>query len=127
MNAGFNKIKMKAIVLALIVALAFAGNWNVVDTIPACYTGLPFSVELSGGKEVYTYVGLDLPNWITLDGSKGVIKGSSDQAGAWPISIKVSNSKGNSVNKQYIINVVDISKGKVWASSSSSSYYERKV
>ena len=68
MGGCFNKNKMKAIVLALIVALACAGSWNVVDTLPACYTGLPFSVELSGGKDVYTYVGLDLPNWITLDG-----------------------------------------------------------
>ena len=118
---------MKAIVLALFVALAFAGSWNVVDTLPACYTGLPFSVELSGGKDVYKYVGLDLPNWITLDGSKGVIKGSTDQSGAWPVTIKVSNDKGSSVNKQYIINVVDISKGKVWATNASSSYYERKV
>jgi hypothetical protein len=37
---------MKAILLALFVGLAITATpvWDVVDTLPTCYTGLPFNL-----------------------------------------------------------------------------------
>ena len=92
---------MKAIALAFLAGIALAsGAWNVPDTLPQCYTGLPFNLELSSSNAAsYTYHSDDLPSWASLDGKKGVITGSSQQAGAWPINVKVSDSK-SSVNKQ---------------------------
>ena len=120
---------MKAILLALFVTLAVSGlnNWDLVDTLPACYTGLPFNLEISGGKERgYIYEGRDLPNWALLDVKKGIITGNSQSAGAWPVTIRVGDRDGKYVHKQYILNVLDVTKGSVWASDSKN-YYERKV
>lgn len=120
---------MKAIILALFITLALSGDaWEVVDTLPPCYTGLPFNLELGNGKDRgYTYTSIDLPSWASIDRTKGVIVGSSQSAGAWPVSIRVADAKGRQVNKQYILNVIDVTKGSIWATENSKSYYERKV
>ncbi len=119
---------MKALLVAFLAGLAVSSNWEVVDTLPPCYTGLPFNLELGNGKDHgYTYTSGDFPSWASLDKSKGVITGSSPTAGAWPVSIKVGDKNGKYVNKQYILNVIDVTKGSVWADGNSKSYYERKV
>jgi large repetitive protein len=121
---------MKAIVYALMAGIALTSSqWGVPDTLPQCYTGLPFNLELSNSNAAsYSYSSADLPSWASLDAKKGVISGSSQSAGAWPINVKVSDAK-SSVNKQYILNVVDVTAAgnDVWASEKSTSYYERKV
>lgn len=86
---------MKGIVTALLLGLALSSNtnrWNVVDTLPDCYTGIPFSISLGNNDAVdYSYSFPDLPSWANFDGSKGAISGNSNQAGAWPINVKVSD------------------------------------
>jgi hypothetical protein len=122
------KLRMKAILLAFFVALAFTAAWDVVDTLPPCYTGLPFSLELGNSNALgYTYSSISLPTWAYLDSIKGAISGSSREAGAWPVSVKVSDKSGKYVSKQYILNVVDVTQNNVWVSDASSSYYNRKV
>jgi hypothetical protein len=124
---------MKAIIIALLVGIALTATpWDVVDTLPSCYTGLPFNLELGNGNSdsTYSYAANGLPSWASLDSGKGVISGSSQQAGAWPISVNVadSNSKA-SVSKQYILNVVDVTAASndVWASNTTTNYYQRNV
>jgi hypothetical protein len=121
---------MKSLLIAFFFGLALTGAWDVVDTLPPCYTGLPFNLELGNKNSgsTYSYSASGLPSWASLDAKKGVIAGSSQQAGAWPVNVKVSDSK-TSVNKQYILNVVDVSAANndVWASNTTTSYYERKV
>ena len=114
---------MKAILVALLIVSAFAG-WNVPDSLPSCYTGLPFSYELGKG---YTYHPYNLPVWASIDSSKGVITGVSHKAGAWPFAIEY-RLEGKSVKKQYILNVIDsnTAKDKIWAGKSDN-YYGRKV
>jgi hypothetical protein len=117
---------MKALLLALLVTLAVSQAWDVVDTLPPCYTGLPFNLELSNGRDRgYIFESRDLPSWAVLDTKRGVITGSSQIPGAWPVTIRVGRD-GRFVNRQYILNVVDVTKGSVWAKESKN-YYERKV
>lgn len=119
---------MKALLLAFFVTLALTGAWEVVDTLPPCYTGLPFNLEIGNGRDHgYSYSSLDLPEWASLDKVKGSISGSGHQAGAWPVNVKVSSKDGKFVSKQYILNVIDVTKGSVWADGNSKSYYDRKV
>ena len=120
---------MRKVIFALFAAVALAGQWNVVSTLPQCYTGLPFNLELASGEVEYSYSSKDLPSWATLDRVRGVITGSTKQAGAWPVSIQVSDKSGKSAVRQYIINVINSEAAgqNVWASQSSTSYYERKV
>ena len=119
---------MKAVIVGLLLGFASCTAWDVPSTLPTCYTGLPFNIEV-GNSDSYSYEAHALPSWAALDKQKGVITGSSDQAGAWPISIKVSDKNKNSANLQYIINVVDVKSdsSQVWASNSTSNYYDRKV
>ena len=98
---------MKAIFIALLVATATAmtGDWDdIPDSLPSCYTTLPFSFSLATG---YTYESVDIPSWATIDEKKGVITGQHDKAGAWPFTLTVGNGNGKTINKQYILNVVD--------------------
>jgi hypothetical protein len=119
---------MKIFVLSLlIVALVSAGSaWNTVSYLPSCYTGLPFSLELSNGQTAYTYIANDLPSFAVIDGKKGVIVGKSDKAGAYPVSIKVINQHGESVKRQYILNVIDSNSAEkgIWADKTGN-YYSR--
>ncbi len=117
---------MKTIIFALLVAAAFAGNqWNVPDSLPSSYTGLPFSFQLGTG---YTYKPVNLPTWAAIDAAKGILSGVSDKAGAWPFGLQVIDSTGKSINKQYILNVIDRSSAanQIWANQSDN-YYARKV
>ena len=68
---------MKAVVYAFLAGIALASSpWYVPDTLPPCYTGLPFNLDLSNSNTVsYTYASNDLPSWATLDSTKGVITG----------------------------------------------------
>jgi hypothetical protein len=43
------------------------------------------------------------------------------------VSVKIGNKDGKFINKQYILNVIDVTKGNVWADGQSKNYYERKV
>ena len=96
---------MKAIFIALLVATAMTGDWDdIPDSLPSCYTTLPFSFSLATG---YTYESVDIPSWATIDEKKGVITGQHDKAGAWPFTLTVGNGNGKTINKQYILNVVD--------------------
>jgi hypothetical protein len=58
-----------------------------------------------------------------------VIVGSYQTAGAWPINVKISDSSRNSINRQYILNVVDVTSASanLWASNSTTNYYNRNV
>jgi tetratricopeptide (TPR) repeat protein len=119
---------MKALLFAFFVTLALSGAWEVVDTLPPCYTGLPFNLEIGNGRDQgYAYSSSDLPSWASLDNSKGAIAGSSHQAGAWPVNVKVADKSGKSISKQYILNIVDVTKSDVWANQNSNNYYDRKV
>jgi hypothetical protein len=121
---------MKAALVGLLLGLASAQQWDVVSTLPTCYTGLPFNLEIgSSASQGYTFDAPDLPSWATLDQHKGVITGSSQQAGAWPINVKVSDQKKNTASRQYILNVVDTSSNanEVWASNNTTNYYDRNV
>ena len=92
---------MKTIILALLVAIAFAGH--LPDSLPSCYTGLPFSFELGAGYEYYS---VDIPKWAIIDSSKGIITGKHDIAGAWPFTLEARAGK-KYYKKQYILNVID--------------------
>lgn len=119
---------MRILVLSvLLVALVSSQSaWNTVSYLPSCYTGLPFSLELSNGNTVYTYVANDLPSFAVIDGKKGVIVGKSDKAGAYPVSIRVINVRGESVRRQYILNVIDaqVAEKGIWADKTGN-YYSR--
>lgn len=119
---------MKILLLTLlVVALTSAGSpWHTVSYLPSVYTGLPFSLELGNGNTVYTYIANDLPSFAVIDGKKGVIVGKSDRAGAHPVSIKVINSQGESVRRQYILNVIDTNSAEksIWADKTGN-YYSR--
>jgi hypothetical protein len=99
----------------------------VVSSLPSCYTGLPFNLELGTGNSKYTYKSKDLPSYASLDESKGVISGKSSKADAKTINVYVSDGK-NTVTKQYIINVIDSNSASndVWATKTDN-YYDRKV
>lgn len=117
---------MKAILIALLIASAFAGSaWNIPDSLPSCYTGLPFSFELGKG---YTYKSVDIPAWAAIDGAKGILTGVSDKAGAWPFGLRVIDGTGRSIDRQYILNVIDrnAAKDQIWAGQADN-YYSRKV
>jgi len=118
---------MKALLIALLVSAVLAGKttWNLPDSLPSCYTTLPFNFTLTPG---YTYKSTDLPSWASIDQKQGLLIGQSDKAGAWPFSLSVGDSKGNSIDKQYIINVIDHNSAAndLWANSTDS-YYSRKV
>ena len=117
---------MKAILIALLVATAIAGDWDdLPDSLPSSYTTLPFSFSLPAG---YTYKSVDIQSWATINSNKGIITGQYENAGAWPFTLTVTNGKGKSINKQYILNVVDRNSAEkdLW-SSSSMSYYSRNV
>ncbi len=118
---------MKTILIAVLVATALAGGakWDLPDSLPSCYTTLPFSFSLNPG---YTYKSVDIPTWAAINQKQGIITGKYDRAGAWPFTLLVSDGKGNSINKQYILNVVDRDGAErdIWASSSKS-YYTRNV
>lgn len=126
------KLSMRAIIIACFAALALAGGnnqWAINGVLPQCYTGLPFNIEIGTGSANYVYVADDLPSWATLDSKRGVITGSSTTPGAWPVSIKIADSKGNHIKKQYILNVADVTseKNNVWANDKNTNYYGRKV
>jgi len=71
---------MKPILIALLVATAIAGDFDdLPDSLPSCYTTLPFSFSLAPG---YTYKSVDIPSWATINSNKGVITGQHDKAGA---------------------------------------------
>jgi hypothetical protein len=96
---------MKAILIALLVATAIASDWDdIPDSLPSCYTTLPFSFSLAPG---YTYKSVDIPSWAIINEKKGIITGQYDRAGAWPFTLTVGNQNGKTVNKQYILNVID--------------------
>lgn len=118
---------MKSVAIALLLVVALAGNvkWDLPDSLPSCYTTLPFSFSLAPG---YTYKSVDIPAWAAINGKDGVITGKNDKAGAWPFTLSVADGKGNSINKQYILNVIDRNGADkdIWAVSSNS-YYGRKV
>jgi hypothetical protein len=120
---------MKPVIFAFFATLALSGQWEVVDTLPQCYTGLPFNLEIGNGKDKgYKYSSADLPSWATIDSVKGSISGSNRQPGAWPVNVRVADSTGKATSKQYILNVVDVTETQnVWASDKSTSYYDRKV
>lgn len=115
---------MKAILIALLIASAFAG-WNLPESLPSCYTGLPFSFTLGAD---YVYNAIDLPAWAAINGARGILTGQSDKAGAWPFSLRVTDKGGLSINKQYILNVIDrnVAKDNLWAGKADN-YYGRKV
>jgi len=120
---------MKAIISALLIVAVISGGveWSLTSSLPSCYTGLPFNLELATGAVDYSFEAKDLPTFASIDGKKGVIVGRSEAAGAWPINIKVSKA-GKTVTKQYIINVIDTNDAKdnLWAGKAQS-YYERSV
>lgn len=115
---------MKTLIFALLVAIVFAGHWDLPDSLPSAYTGLPFSFQLGAG---YSFSAVGLPSWAVIDSSKGVLVGTCDQAGAWPFTLRVS-SKTDKIEKQYIINVIDQGKAEknIWAGKADN-YYSRKV
>ena len=119
-----NKILMKTLIFALLVALVFAGSWDLPDSLPSSYTGLPFSFQLGAG---YTYAATGLPAWAIIDSAKGLLTGRSDKAGAWPFTLAVS-SKTDRISKQYILNVIDqsLAEKNIWAGKTDN-YYSRKV
>ena len=80
---------MKAIIIAVLLGLALAGGrWNLPDSLPSAYTGLPFSFQLGAG---YVYSSVDIPKWAVIDTSKGIITGKSELAGAWPFTLVVKS------------------------------------
>ena len=81
---------MKAVVFTLLIAVALSGAWTLPDSLPSCYTGLPFSFPLGAG---YSYHSVDLPKWAVIDSSKGIITGRSEIAGAWPFNLEVRHGK----------------------------------
>lgn len=123
---------MRGIIIACFAALALAGGqtkWEVNSLLPQCYTGLPFNLEIGTGSASYVYYADDLPSWATLDSNKGVITGSCTTPGAWPVTIKIADKRGNQIKKQYILNVADVtsSQNNVWADGKNTNYYGRKV
>ena len=48
---------MKTVIIATLIVLALSGNyaWEVVDSLPSCYTGLPFNIAISNGHAHYSY------------------------------------------------------------------------
>jgi hypothetical protein len=122
---------MKVIIAALLIVAVVSGGadtWSLPSSLPSCYTGLPFSLELSTGSADYSFEARDLPAFAAIDGKKGVISGKSESAGAWPINVKVSSKGGKSISRQYIINVIDSAAAEVniWAGKANN-YYERSV
>ena len=115
---------MRTIILALLIVFAVSVNWKVMDSLPTCYTGLPFEFSLGAG---YQYYSADIPAWAILDSKNGIITGRHDRAGAWPFTVEVRQG-GHQTRKQYILNVVDSSKAEenMWAGKSKN-YYGRKV
>lgn len=117
---------MKTILIALLIASAIAGGaWNIPDSLPSSYTGLPFSFELGKG---YTYRSTDIPAWAIIDSAKGIISGVSEKAGAWPFGLRVTDAAGRFIDRQYILNVIDrnVAKDQIWAGKADN-YYSRKV
>ena len=113
------------IILALLVVLAVSGfKWDLPDSLPTCYTGLPFKFQLGAG---YDYYSLDIPAWAAIDSANGIITGKHGVAGAWPFTLDV-RYKSHYIKKQYILNVVDSKQAEktMWAGKSKS-YYDRKV
>lgn len=94
---------MKTLIFALLVAIAFSGSWDLPDSLPSSYTGLPFSFQLGAG---YTYAATGLPTWAVIDSEKGLLHGVSEVAGAWPFTLDV-RSRNDHVQRQYILNVID--------------------
>ena len=115
---------MRTILLGLLITLVFSANWQVVDSLPTCYTGLPFEFSLGAG---YQYYSADIPAWAILDSKNGIITGRHNQAGAWPFTVEVRKGS-QQTKKQYILNVVDSGKAEknMWAGKSQN-YYGRKV
>jgi len=118
---------MKTLLISVLIVAAFAGNinWGLPDSLPSCYTTLPFSFSLTPG---YTYKSIDIPTWAAINQKQGIITGQYDKAGAWPFTLNVVDGKGNFINKQYIINVIDHNSAEkeIWADSASN-YYNRQV
>lgn len=118
-----NKIFMKSIIIALLIALALAGGSQPLpDALPSCFVGLPFSFPLGSG---WSFSTTNLPSFAILDSAKGVITGVSHSAGAYSFGIKASNG-ATVVEKQLIINVIDTKDSTVWASQTDN-YYSRNV
>jgi len=116
---------MKTILFALLVVLAVSSHqWDLPDSLPSCYTGLPFSFQLGAGYEYYS---TDIPTWAVIDSSKGIITGKHGISGAWPFTLDVKY-QGHYIKKQYIINVIDSKRAEetIWAGKSEN-YYGRKV
>ena len=87
---------MKTLIFALLVAAAVAGEWNLPDSLPSCYTGLPFEFQLGVG---YTYKSVDIPKWAILNSKKGIITGKHSVAGAWPFHLE-AHYGGKKIVKQ---------------------------
>jgi len=122
---------MKSFVVALLLLSALANSqlsWHVVDSFPSCYTGLPFTINLGTGREVYTYQVTGLPAFAVLDGTTGIITGKTEVVGAYPVSVRIGSRAGQWVTRQYILNVLDAQAAQtnIWAGSANS-YYERPV
>ena len=117
---------MKTLIFALLVAVALSGYEfkHLPNSLPSCYTGVPFKFQLGLG---YEYHSVDIPAWAAIDASKGLITGVHDVAGAWPFTLDV-RYKGNYIKKQYILNVIDSKQAEktIWAGKADN-YYGRKV
>ena len=122
---------MKAVIIALLIALTLTGPvvWEVVDSLPSCYTDLPFTIQIANGngRSLYSYQAFDLPAFAHLDTTTGVITGTSSIAGAYPIAVKIGYNK-RYVTRQYILNVLDTTKAQkhIWAGKTKN-YYDRVV
>ena len=120
---------MKIILAICLLTIAFSGAINVsTKPLPSCVTGTPFKISIDDkASNIYNIRTVASPAFVSID-TKGVISGSTAKAGAFPVTVQVSDKSGNSEERQYILKVLDNSTtdDKIWAYGSKD-YYNRAV
>ena len=78
------------------------------ESLPEGTVGQPYTVTLEATGNNITWSSSDLPTWLTLDASTGVITGTPTTAGTYNFTVKAENSAG-SYSKQYTLNIKAVS------------------
>ena len=78
------------------------------ESLPEGTVGQPYTATLEATGNNIAWSSSDLPTWLTLDASTGVITGTPTTAGTYNFTVKAENSAGSD-SKQYTLNIKAVS------------------
>ncbi len=78
------------------------------ESLPEGTVGQPYTATLEATGNNIAWSSSDLPTWLTLDASTGVITGTPTTAGTYNFTVKAENSVGSD-SKQYTLNIKAVS------------------